>query len=336
MGAARAILSRPEDLCACGPTVPRRALVDAQMQISDRGHRVGRMAATILALTSAAWMPGPVFRDPPRRLSMCAVPTPEELLLGAVGYMRDNDLQQARDSLDKAKRLCDSNGGATEEQTALINLLSSRLPAVPPRNDPTLQEMFPGTAAAPTGESLVLPGTPSMAELAKRAKEKRQAAIDAARRAGDAGGPQMCVEAALRAQLCRRATMSSLCALSLATLPSSADAETELEIFDYLSPARFAVKKQQQKQEQCYAAGACADAKPYYAIVCERDDTDCLQRKRRLASQEVQAFAVDPTSSPILLLAASAFVFQWGSAALRIGAGLVRRARGASGDDGED
>ena len=39
--------------------------------------------------------------------------------------------------------------------------------------EPTLEEMFPGTTAAPTGKSLVLPGTPSMAELAAKAKEKR-------------------------------------------------------------------------------------------------------------------------------------------------------------------
>jgi len=103
---------------------------------------------------------------------------------------------------------------------------------------------------------------------------------------------------------------------------------------DYLSPARFAVKKQREKQEQCYDAGECADAIPYYAIECVRGDNECLQRRRRLASQEWKNFSVDPTSSPILLLAASAFIFQWGAAGLRIGAGLLSRARGEPPDEG--
>ena len=135
-----------------------------------------------------------------------------------------------------------------------------------------------------------------------------------------------------RASVGRRAVCTAGALLSGAALTPPAGAE--LDALDYLSPARFAVKKQRQKQEQCYDAGECADAIPYYAIECARGDDECLQRRRRLASQEWKNFSVDPTSSPILFLAASAFVLQWGAAGLRIGAGLLRRARGEPPDDG--
>jgi hypothetical protein len=142
-----------------------------------------------------------------------ATPTPEELLMEAVGFMRENALDKARAALDKAQRLCDRNGGATEEQASLLKLLASRLPVSMAKGekDPTLSELFPGTSAAPTGKSLILPGTPSMAELGAKLKAKRQAAADAARRAGDAGGPRMCVPIGVpigaHAQLCRRSTL---------------------------------------------------------------------------------------------------------------------------------
>ena len=277
--------------------------------------------------------PGLALRAPGRSVARaCATPTPEELLLEAVGFMGKKDLVKARSSFEQAKRMCAGNGGPTDEQAALLELLSSRLTVTIAEKPPSLAEMFPGTQAAPTGSSLVLPGTPSMADLAAKAKAKREAAAKAASRTGDSGGPSMCARAPAAAPLSRRTTMVSLCALSLSgTLSTAASAKTELEPLDYLSPTRFAVKKQRQKQEECYDAGACADTTPYYAIECARDDTDCLSRKRRMASQEISNFAVDPTSSPLLLLAASAVVLQWGSAAVRIGAGLVRRALGDPG-----
>ena len=102
--------------------------------------------------------------------------TPEELLLEAVGFLKGNQIELARTNVAMARRICEDNGGATVEQGQLLELVSSRLP--PPAAkaaEPTLAEMFPGTTAAPTGESLKLPGTPSMAELAAKAREKREA-----------------------------------------------------------------------------------------------------------------------------------------------------------------
>lgn len=295
------------------------------------------LLAMILVVSCAALSPRPGVHAFQQRLPRHSIlrgsasPTPEEHLLAAVGFMRDNDFEKARSSVAKARQLCDGNGGPSAEQAALLELLDSRLPTIIQEDEePSLAEMFPGTTAAPTGESLVLPGTPSMADLAAKAKEKREAAADAARRTGESG-PSMCAQASVHAK--RRTTIATLCTLPLAGALSSASAKTELEFFDYLSPARLAVKKQRQKQEECFDAGFCADEKPYYAIECERGDTDCLQRKRRLASQEIKNFSVDPFSSPILLLAASAFVFQWGSAAVRISASLIRRARDEPGGD---
>ena len=127
-------------------------------------------------------------------------------------------------------------------------------------------------------------------------------------------------------QMSRRMAVTSLGALSVVAHAPTARGE-DLNAFDYLSPPRLAVKAMQQRQQQCYEAGECLDDKPYYTIECEREDTACLQRKRRLASKEFSNFSIDPTSSPILLLAAGAIVFQWGSAAVRIGAGLLKRGK---------
>lgn len=129
--------------------------------------------------------------------TMCAAsagPTPEELLLEAVGSMSAGKMEDARSLVAKARTMCNNNGGPTAEQSSLLQLLDSRLPSpVIEDKPPSLADMFPGTTAAPTGESLVLPGTPSMADLAKKAEEKRRAAAEAARRTGGAeGGPSMC------------------------------------------------------------------------------------------------------------------------------------------------
>ena len=109
--------------------------------------------------------------------------TPEQLLLEAIGFLK-SDVERARSNVAEARRMCDSNGGPTEEQTQLLELLTARLP--PPEaatGEQSLAEMFPGTARAPTGRSLILPGTPSFAELAAKAKEKREAKVKEARQA---------------------------------------------------------------------------------------------------------------------------------------------------------
>jgi len=97
----------------------------------------------------------------------CASPTAEELLLEALGSMKDKDMQKAKALISKAQQLCDANGGPSEEQAALLQMLTSRLPPDDfkvAEKEPSLAEMFPGTTAAPTGKSLVLPGTPSIAD----------------------------------------------------------------------------------------------------------------------------------------------------------------------------
>ena len=134
----------------------------------------------------------------------------------------------------------------------------------------------------------------------------------------------------------RTAVTVTLPLLGLSPAAASDYTPPPLEFFDYLSPTRFAVKKQRQKQQNCYDAGECVDAQPYFAMECDRNDIECLQRKRRMANQELQDFLVDPTSSPLFLLAAGAVVFQWGSAAVRIGFGLLSRATGEAPDDDQD
>ena len=47
-------------------------------------------------------------------------------------------------------------------------------------------------------------------------------------------------------------------------------------------------------QEECFEKLECASEVPYYDIVCERGDTECSQRKRRLAREEIDKFKADP------------------------------------------
>ena len=45
---------------------------------------------------------------------------------------------------------------------------------------------------------------------------------------------------------------------------------------------------------ECFEKLECASEVPYYDIVCERGDTECSQRKRRLAREEIDKFKADP------------------------------------------
>ena len=88
---------------------------------------------------------------------------------------------------------------------------------------------------------------------------------------------------------------------------------------------RYALKKQTQKQEACYAAGECVDKVPYYRLECERGDSECLQRKQRLARAEINTFFVDPLSQPTFLIVA--FILFSGplTAVVRVLARLLKR-----------
>ena len=48
--------------------------------------------------------------------------------------------------------------------------------------------------------------------------------------------------------------------------------------------------------------GECLDEVPYYQLECARDDTACLERKRRMGSKAVTEFFTNPTSSPAILV----------------------------------
>ena len=55
-----------------------------------------------------------------------------------------------------------------------------------------------------------------------------------------------------------------------------------------------AAKRRRQEQEQCFDAMECAEAVPAYDITCERDDSECLQRRQALARQELANFRDNP------------------------------------------
>ena len=142
-----------------------------------------------------------------------------------------------------------------------------------------------------------------------------------------------------RAAMRELGSLSTLPLLAAASSPQPASAledgllPGELDFF--IDPLRYATRKRTQQQKECYEADACADAVPYWDLVCERDDLECLARKRRLASSEWQNFFADPSSSPLLLFLAVAVAVQWGSALVRTASSVARK-YGDGGDGGED
>ena len=150
--------------------------------------------------------------------------SPEELLLKAIEALREQDLEGARELLAQARSACERAGGPTADQASLLELVAGRLSAAAkPRKGPrpppagssgsiggapttrwdanlaaAASMNFPGTSAAPTGHSLIMPGTPSMAELSARMDEKRRVAAAAraeAARAEQGGGAEGGAEA---------------------------------------------------------------------------------------------------------------------------------------------
>jgi len=169
-------------LSALMPVQSRLAMPDNALRpnlklLPSRARKLALMDATTLsALPQLHAMP--VSRACVAMQGDDGQTTPEQLLLAAIGHLKGGDVPSARSDVEAARRLCEANGGPTDEQAQLLGLLSSRLPPpVSETPEPTLAGMYPGTTAAPTGKSLVMPGTPSMAELAAKAKARREAAI---------------------------------------------------------------------------------------------------------------------------------------------------------------
>ena len=151
---------------------------------------------------SAAWL----LEQQGKTVTLYESEKMEELLLKAIEALREQDLEHARELLAQARAECEHAGGPTDEQASLLELVTGRVStAAAPRKQsrpppaaksarpiggaPTTgwdanlasdasagDVIFPGTMAAPTGSSLIMPGTPSMAELAARMDEKRRVA----------------------------------------------------------------------------------------------------------------------------------------------------------------
>jgi hypothetical protein len=52
-----------------------------------------------------------------------------------------------------------------------------------------------------------------------------------------------------------------------------------------MSESGYFLKRKAEEQRECYERLECEDPVPYYDIVCERGDVECLERKRRLAAK---------------------------------------------------
>ena len=87
----------------------------------------------------------------------------------------------------------------------------------------------------------------------------------------------------------------------------AADLGGNLLAFGPFGILSFGLKKQAAQQQECYDAGECADPVLYYKIECERDDLECLARKRRIATSKINGFIDNPTSQPGILVFALFF-----------------------------
>jgi len=118
--------------------------------------------------------------------------TPEELLLEAITALRSDDQEKARSRLAQATAAL-KPGEATDEQIALMDLVASRCEVEVPtvklsatvaakqriKAQKKIRSRLPNPGAV-SGSSLVLPGTPSMAEaVAAAALKQRKNALAA-------------------------------------------------------------------------------------------------------------------------------------------------------------
>ena len=115
----------------------------------------------------------------------------------------------------------------------------------------------------------------------------------------------------------RRAAVAAAvgAALPLAVAPPPADA--------ILTPLALILKGQSNRAKECYEQGECAEPVPYYAIECEREDAECLARRRRLASRELASGDLGGAAgiAALLLIGPAAAV-------VRVASSLIRRSGG--------
>ncbi len=116
----------------------------------------------------------PIARSRPHQMHCgnCGDHSPEELLLDATRALQAREIERAQDLLEQARHVCAELGGATDEQTELLGLVSSRLP---PRKAPKSEI----DAAISTPHHVYRPPAPSVSELAATAKAKRSGRVAA-------------------------------------------------------------------------------------------------------------------------------------------------------------
>ena len=90
--------------------------------------------------------------------------------------------------------------------------------------------------------------------------------------------------------LTRRIAFSSAVATSAAATIFATEPASGLG----LTAASFGLKQRRKELEACYEALECADDRPAYDMICERDDIECLDRRRRKGKEDVAAFIRNP------------------------------------------
>jgi hypothetical protein len=156
-------------------------------------------------------------------------------------------------------------------------------------------------------------------------KPKSPPSTPPTKRSSRGGTPKMLVEP----EIGRRSALAAVAVAVATSCRATADDNLlpgELDVL--ISPTKYALKKRREEQQSCYDAGDCADATPYYAMECDRGDTECLQRKRRLANKEFQNFSNNPLSSPVLLVFFGGAALQWGSIGVKLLYRLFQRGSG--------
>ena len=84
----------------------------------------------------------------------------------------------------------------------------------------------------------------------------------------------------------RRAALVAAPVAIVTTAPKSADASLAL--------LGLAAKERRREKGECFDAMDCAEAVPAYDITCQRDDSECLQRRQRQAREELKSFRDNP------------------------------------------
>jgi ribosome-associated protein len=172
------------------------------------------------------------------------------------------------------------SGGATSSGELVVAADGQRTQAA--NRKEALEKLAARVAAAwrPPKQRRMREGLSAKGKRARRDEKSKNAQKKQARRR-----PTLLDFAPQRARVRALGTAAAAAAAAALHAPRPAHAFTALGL---------AAKQRQRDQAACFEALECAEPVPAYDIQCARDDAECLQRRQRLARQEIKAFLAEP------------------------------------------